>query len=93
MSNCDCSVEVESREQSRVLWVLLAINAFMFVAEIIAGIVAESTGLIADSIDMLADAIVYAIGLYAVGKAASVKINAAHLSGVFSGVACVGCCR
>lgn len=83
MSNCDCSVEVESREQSRVLWILLAINAFMFVAEVIAGVIAESTGLIADSIDMLADAIVYAIGLYAVGRATSVKISAAHLSGVF----------
>ena len=90
MSNCDCSVEVESREQSRVLWVLLAINAFMFVAEIIAGIVAESTGLIADSIDMLADAIVYAIGLYAVGRAASVKVNAAYLSGVFQVLLALG---
>jgi len=37
MPNCDCSVEVESREQSRVLWILLAINAFMFAAEIIEG--------------------------------------------------------
>jgi len=90
MSNCDCSVEVEAREQSRVLWILLAINAFMFVAEIIAGVIAESTGLIADSIDMLADAIVYAIGLYAVGRAASVKINAAHLSGIFQVLLALG---
>ncbi len=90
MPNCDCSVEVESREQSRVLWILLAINAFMFAAEIIAGVIAESTGLIADSIDMLADAIVYAIGLYAVGRAARVKINAAYLSGVFQVVLALG---
>jgi cation diffusion facilitator family transporter len=90
MSNCDCSIEVESREQSRVLWILLAINAFMFVAEVIGGVIAESTGLIADSIDMLADAIVYAIGLYAVGRAASVKISAAHLSGVFQVLLALG---
>ncbi len=90
MPNCDCSVEVESREQSRVLWILLAINAFMFAAEIVAGVIAESTGLIADSIDMLADAIVYAIGLYAVGRAARVKINAAYLSGVFQVVLALG---
>ncbi len=83
MSDCDCSVEVEAREQSRVLWSLLLINGVMFVAEVVAGVIAESTGLIADSLDMLADATVYAIGLYAVGRAASVKNRAAMLSGVF----------
>ena len=83
MSNCDCSIEVESREQSRVLIVLLAINAVMFVAEIVAGLLAESTGLIADSLDMLADAAVYGIGLYAVGKAMVVKVRAAFVSGYF----------
>ncbi len=41
----------------------------MFVLEVTVGWVAESTALIADSLDMLADAIVYLIGLYAVGKA------------------------
>ena len=83
MSNCDCSIEVESREQSRVLIVLLAINAVMFAAEIVAGLLAESTGLIADSLDMLADAAVYGIGLYAVGKAMVVKVRAAFISGYF----------
>ena len=83
MSDCGCSIEVESREQSRVLWILLAINAAMFITEIVAGLIAESTGLIADSLDMFADASVYAIGLYAVGRAASVKIRAATLSGIF----------
>ena len=83
MSNCDCSIDVESREQGRVLIFLLAINAAMFVAEIVAGILAESTGLIADSLDMLADATVYGIGLYAVGRALSVKVRAAFLSGYF----------
>ena len=38
-----------------MLWILLSINAAMFVAEITAGVIAESTGLIADSLDMLAD--------------------------------------
>jgi len=83
MSDCDCSVEFESKKQSRVLWMLLSINAAMFVAEIITGIVAESTGLIADSLDMFADALVYALGLYAVGRAAHVKICAASMSGIF----------
>ena len=83
MSDCDCKVEVESREQSRVLLVLLAINATMFVVEVITGVLAESTGLIADSLDMLADATVYGIALYAVGKAASAKTHAALASGYF----------
>ncbi len=81
MSDCDCSVTIDSREQSRVLRALLGINAIMFVLELVTGIIAESTGLIADSLDMLADASVYAIGLYAVGKAALVKIRAAAISG------------
>lgn len=83
MSDCDCSIEVESRQQSRVLITLLAINAAMFVLEVVTGILAESTGLIADSLDMLADAVVYGIGLYAVGRAASAKIGAALASGYF----------
>ena len=48
----------------------------MFVVEIIAGVLASSTGLIADSLDMLANASVYAISLYAVGRAASIRRNA-----------------
>lgn len=83
MSDCDCSVEVESRQQRRILIALLAINAAMFVLEVVTGILAESTGLIADSLDMLADAVVYGIGLYAVGRAARAKIRAAFVSGYF----------
>lgn len=90
MSDCDCSIKLESREQSRVLWILLAINAAMFVAEIITGIIAESTGLIADSLDMLSDAAVYALGLYAVGKMTDIKIRAALLSGIFQVILALG---
>ena len=79
----DCSIEVETRQQSRVLIILLVINAVMFVMELVTGILAESTGLIADSLDMLSDAVVYGIGLYAVGRAASAKITAAFASGYF----------
>lgn len=83
MSGCGCEVEIKDKEQSRVLILLLAINGVMFVAEIIAGIVADSTALIADSMDMLADATVYAIGLYAVGRSLAAKEKAAHISGIF----------
>ena len=76
--------------EAGVLRVLLAINAVMFVVELVAGWSAESTGLIADSLDMLADAVVYGLALYAVGQAAHVKARAAHLSGVFQGLLAVG---
>lgn len=82
MSDCGCELEVESKAQSRVLWLLLAINATMFVAELVAGIIADSTGLIADSLDMLADAAVYGIGIYAVGRSGRIKVRAASVSGV-----------
>lgn len=83
MTDCGCEVEIQSREQTRVLVLLLAINGVMFVAELFTGIVAQSAGLLADSLDMLADAIVYGIALYAVGRAETAKIHAALLSGVF----------
>ncbi len=62
---------------------LLSINAFMFVFEISLGWYAQSTGLIADSIDMFADAVVYGIGLYAIGKSLQHKAKTALLSGWF----------
>ena len=70
----------EVREALVLRW-LLAINAVMFVLEFGAGMVAQSTGLIADSLDMFADAAVYGVSLCAVGKAASLKLKAAHFSG------------
>lgn len=83
MSNCDCKVEIKNKEEAKVLIILLSINALMFVVELVFGILSESTALIADSLDMLADAIVYGIGLYAVGKTIQNKAKAAHLSGIF----------
>jgi len=81
MSDCECAVEVESRAQARVLWILLAINGAMFVAELTAGLLSESAALIADSFDMLADAAVYGVSLYAVFRGALAKASAAKLSG------------
>jgi|TARA_B100002019_G_scaffold292350_1_gene315173 cation diffusion facilitator family transporter len=53
----------------------------MFFVEFIAGWLAQSSGLIADSLDMLADTLVYAVSLYAVGKAIKYKANAAIFNG------------
>jgi len=82
MAKCGCELEIKDKSQRGVLILLLSINAVMFVFEMSIGWWAESTALIADALDMLADALVYAVGIYAVGKAASVKANAAMLSGI-----------
>ena len=83
MSRCDCHVEIENREQRRILVLLLTINATMFVTEITVGIMGQSIGLISDAVDMLADALIYGVGLYAVGKATLIKVRSAYFSGVF----------
>jgi len=85
VSGCGCEIEITDKQQKSVLIRLLLINAFMFIFEISLGWYAQSTGLIADSFDMLADAIVYAIGLYAIGKSLQHKANAALISGWFQG--------
>ena len=81
MSDCGCEFEARNRAERQVLIALLVINGSMFVFEFVLGWLGQSTGLIADSLDMLADASVYAVSLYAVGRAASVKQSAARLSG------------
>ena len=85
MADCDCSIEIKDASERRVLIWLLGINGLMFVVEAGIGWYAQSTGLIADSADMLADAIIYGIGLYAVGRSAQKKAHAALLSGWFQG--------
>lgn len=71
----------EDAAEARTLRLLLAINGVMFVVELFVGLVAQSTGLIADSLDMFADAAVYGLALYAVGRAAHLKVRSAHIAG------------
>ena len=68
--------------QARVLKIVLAINAAMFVIEFTAGAVAHSTALMADSIDMLGDALVYALSLYVIGRGMRWEAAAALTKGI-----------
>ncbi|RIV85745.1 cation transporter [Aurantiacibacter zhengii] len=70
------------REQRRVLVIVLAINAVMFVLEFGAGVIAGSAALMADASDMLGDAVVYAVSLYALARSDRWKAGAAMLKGV-----------
>lgn len=80
----------QNAAETSVLQKVFALNAIMFLVEIIAGFFAQSTGLIADSLDMFADAAVFALSLYAVGKARQLKVRAARLSGYFQMVLALG---
>lgn len=80
MSEC-CGVNAQDKEQRTLLWTVLGLNGGMFFVEFIAGWLGDSSGLMADSLDMLADAMVYMVGLYAVGKAIQFKAKAALFNG------------
>jgi Co/Zn/Cd efflux system component len=76
----DCSAE-----ERGPLIAAFSINAALFVAEFVAGILAYSLGLIADSFDMLADSVIYGMALAAVGGSAVKKKSIARLTGYFQG--------
>jgi Co/Zn/Cd efflux system component len=82
--------EAQGGAEARTLWVVLGINAVMFVVELVGGLLVQSTGLLADSLDMFADAAVYGLSLYAVGRAAAHKLRAARVSGVLQLVLALG---
>lgn len=81
---------VSDTEESVTLRILLGINALMFVVEMTAGLIAQSTGLIADSLDMFADAAVYALALYAVGRSIKLQVRAAHVAGILQLILALG---
>ncbi len=65
----------------KILRAVLLINLGQSAAGIGLGMWAASTALMGAGLDNLADALVYAVSLYAVGRAAMVKVRAARLSG------------
>lgn len=69
--------------QSRVLYIVLVINAVMFVVEFAAGWLAGSTALLGDSLDMFGDASVYALTLFVLHRSARARAGAALAKGGF----------
>lgn len=69
--------------QSRVLYIVLAINAVMFLVEFTAGWIASSTALLGDSLDMFGDASVYALTLFVLHRSARARAGAALFKGGF----------
>ena len=81
--NKSCTLDAMRASQGRVLKIVLAVNAVMFVVEVLAGLAAHSTSLLADASDMLGDALVYGFSLYVLTRDESWQARAALLKGLF----------
>lgn len=86
MSDCcedkTCAIEALRERQSATLKIVLAINAVMFVVEIVAGVLANSTALMSDALDNLGDALTYGLSLYAVPRGPEAKAKVAMFKGM-----------
>lgn len=87
MANCcedkGCEITALRDRHGRVLWIVLIINAVMFLVEGSAGLAAHSTSLLADALDMLGDALVYGFSLFVLVRTARWQAGAALVKGVF----------
>lgn len=93
MADCCCTPPPVSLDPHRgntsyrrVLWLVLAINAVMFLIEIGAGLAAGSASLQADALDFLGDTANYAISLAVVGMALRYRAGAALVKGASMGL-------
>ena len=66
----------------RVLWIVIVINAAMFIVEMSAGKLAGSQALQADALDFLGDALTYGLSLAVIGMSLKVRSTAAILKGL-----------
>ncbi len=82
MAECGCSGPQKTFDgmnptYKRILWLVIAINAVMFVVEMVAGQLSGSQALQADALDFLGDSMTYGISLAAIGASVAVRTNAA----------------
>jgi len=71
-----------SDEYKRRLWIVIALNASMFVVEMTAGHLAKSQALQADALDFFGDALTYGISLAVIGASIRVRTTAALAKGI-----------
>lgn len=83
-SCCGTDVKFEglSADYKRRLWIVIAINAAMFLVEMGAGALAGSRALQADALDFLGDAFTYGITLAVIGASLSTRAWAAFAKGL-----------
>ena len=84
MSACcghNATFEGLSQAYKTRLWIVIALNAAMFVVEMVAGHMAKSQALQADALDFFGDALTYGISLAVIGKSVATRTNAALAKG------------
>ena len=80
MSACcgsDAVFDGVSAAYRRRLWAVIALNAAMFVVEMVGGALAGSKALQADALDFLGDALTYGISLAVIGRPVALRSAAA----------------
>ena len=85
MAGCcggDVKFDGMSNEYKRRLWIVIALNATMFLVEMTAGQIAQSQALKADALDFLGDALTYGISLAVIGASIRARTNAALAKGI-----------
>lgn len=90
MAGCGCGDDIKfdgvSTTYRRVLWIVIAINAAMFIVEMVAGQLAGSQALQADALDFLGDSVTYAISLVVIGMPLIWRARAALFKGISLGL-------
>ena len=85
MSGCcghNASFDGVSADYKRRLWIVIALNAAMFVVEMAAGQAAKSQALKADALDFFGDALTYGISLAVIGASVKLRSMAALAKGI-----------
>lgn len=80
--NHSATFEGLSPDYRRRLWIVIAINAAMFIVEMGAGALAGSQALQADALDFFADAATYGISLAVIGASLRTRALAAFFKGL-----------
>ncbi|MHA1157285.1 MAG: cation transporter [Alphaproteobacteria bacterium] len=71
-----------STRYKRTLWIVIFLNAGMFVVEMTAAHMARSQALQADALDFFGDALTYGISLAVIGASVQVRTSAAFAKGI-----------
>jgi len=81
---CEHKLKFEgiSSRYKTILWVVIAINALMFLIETGASMAADSMALRADALDFLGDSLTYGLTLLAIGHSLRWRASAAMFKGV-----------
>lgn len=78
----DVTFDGSSPAYKRAIWMVIALNAGMFIVEILGGQMANSLSLFADAMDFLADAATYGISLLVIGMPLAIRAKTALAKGL-----------